>query len=616
MKRFPKKLWNGPTAIGESESRAMELTDLPYMTISSGEFMSRKRGMFREVTKKAAAAAPMTSFRASIWRPWGAPDTVSRALYSAEKPDYAQYPTGAKLYVDGSVKLRFDPARPGVKVSRNQTGFSCQADWYTADRLTRVSWVSPGRYIPSAIWYDANQWFNSTRQGGEDVGLTGRRRGPESRTGIGWYMKGHNVRGEWAFDRFVWVGRKKFTVPFYVVAACIVEIDQVKYVKVLGNATTTVESAFARRGIVGSPDRMGLMNLSTGVWATFNLVYADDGSAMPYGGVYAFNQSGTSAVMTTGEATQGYGASYANGAFVAEADYFSLFAFFVHVDNVGGAARERRSVGQHPQEYENFPLPANWINAPSEGVQSPLPGARAAVSRSTTGMYWGGWFDWVGDTLVSASLKYTVAAYREAVITDGVWRPGYSTYHDDFAQITYTLTVGGYSSSGVINRSTFGSISAVPVGDMSQVLGETEQGTSLSFTPIDLRRGAFWVGSRTVDRSAVNAHVSASGSAWASQDTVFDETATGSLYIDGAVAHTAPIKTVGSVADIARTVPDADGAINHATGEVLVSVYEYGRRAGVNHDGRSSTLIYKGAGAPTVLLTSTDCYHGITLDMQ
>lgn len=602
MKRFPKKLLNGPTAIGESQSRAMELTDLPYMTISSGEFMSRKRGMFREVTKRAAAAVPVTSFRASIWQPWGAPDMIARTLYDADKPDYIQYPTGARIYSDGSVKVRFTPGVPGVKVRRGQGTFSRQADWFTVDRKTRVSWVAQGRHIPDATWHDSNQWFDATRQGGEGAGMTGRRRGPEGNTGIGWYMVGHEVRAEWAFAQSVWVNTRKYTAPFYVVAACIVEIDQVKYVKALGSSTTAVNTAWNRRGIVGSPDRMGLMNLTTSVWTTFNLTYDDDGSALPFGGAYAFNQSGTTAVMTTGEVRPNTGGVTANGAFVPPEEARALYAFTVSVNNLGVATRARQLIAQGTTAFTSFPPPANWLQ--TADPKAPVGSNRVSVV-SSEDYYLGGWLDWAGDVMTVAKLRYAVSFQEDQTVAN--WAPSNDgvlnrSIHR-VSTATYELTVGG---STITAPAT---VTEVSVDANTNVTTTTVDGARLSFTPIDLRRGVYWVGKRTIAQST-------SQSSGVLTVNTYDETASGDLYIDGSSVHTAPIKTVGNVNDIARTVPDADGAVNHFNGDVFVSVYEYGRRAGVNPDGRSSTLIYKGADAPTVLLTSADCYHGITLDMQ
>lgn len=596
MKRFPKKLWNGPTAIGESESRAMELTDLPYMTISSGEFMSRKRGMFREVTKRATEPTlPTTSFRASLWMAWTAPDMIARTLYNADKPDYYEYPVGAQLALDGSVRVVFKPGRP-AKVRLGQPAFYRQADWFTEDRTMRVAWVAQGRYVRTALWQDPDRWASSTRQGNEGVGMTGRRREPD-RLGIGWYMIGHNIRSSWAFGQSVWVNADKYPAPFYVVAACIVEINQVKYVKALGSSPTAVNSAWNTGGVVGSPDRMGLMDLATGTWTVFNLVYNDDGIAMPFGGAYAFNQSGTVAVMTT---AQTFG--NANGTFPPEEERRSLFAFTVNVDNAGVATRARLTIGEGSISYTSFPIPDDW--SMSADPKAPVGSVREA-NGEVEETYLGGWLDWVGDQMVVAKLKYVLETARKEEVAN--WEYSYGPYLNRHAYAkftsTYQLTVG----TNVVATTQ-------SVADRTQLFGayptEVSAGTTMAFTPIDLRRGVWWVSRRYTEQETTEPPDG--GTVVNSRE----ETAGGDLYIDGTIVHSAADKAAGNVTEIARTAFDADGAVNHFNGDVFVAVYEFGRRASTNHDGRSSELIYIGADGLRVLESSTNCYHGITLDMQ
>ena len=149
------KRWGDHSPVGESQFRPMEVTGLPYATISSPEFMARKQGEFRHLYTPEEEEEEKSFFRV--------------CEYSTVTPTYRGLPAGphtphSSHYVEGSVvpdgSLTItapakpqDPPRP-LKVRRTDQRYYRTTGWISANKKYVVTWPSSrerGYHSPS-VW--------------------------------------------------------------------------------------------------------------------------------------------------------------------------------------------------------------------------------------------------------------------------------------------------------------------------------------------------------------------------------------------------------------------------------------------------------------------------------
>lgn len=590
MKYFPKKLWNGPTAIGESESRAMELTDLPYMTISSGEFMSRKRGMFREVTKKAVAAVPKVKFRASVWEPM----TNAMAL-------------------NGSALLKIDKQTGEATVTRNAFAYSLQSDWYGADKR-RVAWTSWGRYDFSAQYDDPPDEY--VRRSG--------RTGADTRSG---FMTRFDQPQIWTLDQLVWVGRTMYAAPFYVACACLVKVDGVDYVKALGFASLTA----ARSSTV--PNKFGMRNMQTGVWTTTNISPQYPPSTFPAPLPLMFNESGTQALHMRRAVGSG---AYGHTKYLVGNDGSVTVSFTPlrtptnsQTGNDAWPTVGQPAAATTTSQRTDFEMVFDWVGDVVTVLESQYESA-SSRTRSTT------------FPVSTTDKTYSYAEHYSRTVTirlDGQSLASGTIVGDFYYEGNYRT-----STLGATTLSTRSEVGVIPTAFPLDLRRKCLNVVSLQ---LDAQSGAAHAVSATFSASlfvdGAQQRTDASPTWTASQaglDTPVTSGAGAAGWYDVAVNHEtgaslvsrfafadalpATISTLSSVSPWGQTAsPDGEAQLNPGPrGQFEFGLSHEGLTYTAVHKLGASTLYYSpAAGQPFAPLSSqvidpAHCYHGITLDMQ
>lgn len=193
------KLWDGPSPVGESQTRYMAGLDMPYMTKVGPDFVARKKGQFYEVNSTQQEMADTSFIRAADCMPStsnqeGIGDASTRS--------------------DGSLRITRD-RQGNLKVKRSSRAFLPLLDWVSPDEKDVVMWVGPGRYTPYRKVKDLAfpSESDTTRFWSDATYLPGIQFGPG--------LKGLFTRDAYPFRRAVWVNGIKQDVNRMVVGAAI-----------------------------------------------------------------------------------------------------------------------------------------------------------------------------------------------------------------------------------------------------------------------------------------------------------------------------------------------------------------------------------------------------------